>query len=110
MLGQLSNQTGAPLVERPVVFLGPPTIRSRLGYRKGWNFVSKPIDLTNQVVVVTGAGRGLGRCHSLELARRGARVLVNDIARDHADAVVSEISAFGGNAVASYGSVAHREG
>jgi len=67
------------------------------------------IDLTNQVAIVTGGGRGLGRCHCLELARRGARVLVNDISPSHADAVVEEISALGGVANASYESVSERK-
>ena len=37
------------------------------------------IDFTEQVVVVTGAGRGLGRLYALDLARRGASVVVNDV-------------------------------
>ncbi|PQM45865.1 Putative short-chain type dehydrogenase/reductase [Mycobacterium talmoniae] len=37
------------------------------------------IDFADQVVVVTGAGRGLGRLYAIELARRGAAVVVNDL-------------------------------
>ena len=69
------------------------------------------IKLKNRVAIVTGAGRGLGRAYALELARRGAKVVVNDAgfnmkgdnAGDHepADAVVREIVAAGGKAVAS---------
>jgi NAD(P)-dependent dehydrogenase (short-subunit alcohol dehydrogenase family) len=65
-----------------------------------------------QVVIVTGAGQGLGREYPLELARRGARVVVNDVAGldspdgAAADAVVGEIKAAGGEAVASHDSVA----
>lgn len=73
----------------------------------------------DRVVVVTGAGRGLGREYALCLAREGARVVVNDrgMARDGtgadtsiADEVVAEISDAGGCAVASYDSVADAEG
>ena len=73
-----------------------------------------------QVAIVTGAGAGLGRTYALELARRGARVVVNDLggARDGsgdgssspADRVVAEIKAAGGEAVANYDNVATPEG
>ncbi|GAA5129672.1 SDR family NAD(P)-dependent oxidoreductase [Haloechinothrix salitolerans] len=73
----------------------------------------------DRVVVVTGAGGGLGREYALLLARAGARVVVNDLggARDGsgadtamADQVVAEIEAEGGQAVANYDSVATAEG
>lgn len=73
----------------------------------------------NRVAIVTGAGGGLGRTYALELARRGARVVVNDFggsvagtggATTPADEVVGEIQAAGGEAVASYESVASPEG
>ncbi|MGV0720879.1 SDR family NAD(P)-dependent oxidoreductase [Mycolicibacterium elephantis] len=72
------------------------------------------IDFTGQVAVVTGAGRGLGRVYALELARRGASVVVNDLGGSMvgdgedtaiADRVVDEIITAGGVAVASYDSV-----
>lgn len=72
------------------------------------------IDFTNQVAVVTGAGRGLGRLYALDLARRGASVVVNDLGGTMhgdgsdgavADQVVAEITEHGGRAVASYESV-----
>ncbi|BBY79201.1 SDR family NAD(P)-dependent oxidoreductase [Mycolicibacterium pulveris] len=72
------------------------------------------IDFTGQVAVVTGAGRGLGRVYALELARRGASVVVNDLGGSMsgdgedtavADQIVDEITAAGGAAVASYDSV-----
>jgi NAD(P)-dependent dehydrogenase (short-subunit alcohol dehydrogenase family) len=77
------------------------------------------IEFDEQAVVVTGAGRGLGRLYSLEFARRGARVIVNDlgssvdgVGADHAvaDQVVAEIQDEGGVAVASYDSVETPEG
>ena len=69
------------------------------------------IDFKGQAALVTGAGAGIGRAYALELARRGAAVVVNDIAKTaeghfRADAVVDEIRAAGGRAVASHDSVA----
>jgi NAD(P)-dependent dehydrogenase (short-subunit alcohol dehydrogenase family) len=67
------------------------------------------------VVIVTGAGGGMGRCHALELAGRGARVVVNDLGGHPfgggndaglAEAVVEEIRARGGEAVANTASIA----
>ncbi len=65
-------------------------------------------DLTGSVVIVTGAGKGLGRAYALDLAGRGAHVVVNNRWTDQAqpssaDAVVAEIRAAGGQAVADYG-------
>ncbi len=77
------------------------------------------IDFTDQVAIVTGAGRGLGRLYALELARRGASVIVNDLGGTMhgegadttvADEVVAEIEGAGGAAVASHDSVASPEG
>ena len=77
------------------------------------------IDFTDQVVIVTGAGRGLGRLYAIELARRGASVVVNDLGGSMhgqgadisvADGVVDEILRAGGAAVASHDSVDSPEG
>jgi NAD(P)-dependent dehydrogenase (short-subunit alcohol dehydrogenase family) len=76
------------------------------------------ISFAGQVAIVTGGGAGLGRLYAIELGKRGAKVVVNDLgsARDGAgasraaaDNVVEEIKALGGEAVASYDSVATRE-
>jgi NAD(P)-dependent dehydrogenase (short-subunit alcohol dehydrogenase family) len=72
-----------------------------------------------KVAIITGAGGGLGRAHAVELARRGALVVVNDLGGSidgtgsgttAAQAVVDEIAAAGGEAVANYDSVATPEG
>lgn len=77
------------------------------------------ISFDGKVVIVTGAGAGLGREYALEFAKRGASVVVNDlgVARDGsgstssaADTVVEEIKNLGGKAVANYDSVATPEG
>ena len=67
--------------------------------------------------VITGAGRGLGRAYALQLAKMGAKIVVNDLgaglfadgtpSREPADAVVAEIQQAGGTAVASYDSVSN---
>ena len=77
------------------------------------------IQFENKVAVVTGAGGGLGRAHALELAKRGAKVLVNDYGGSMdgsserssamANAVVEEIRAAGGQAIADAGSVSVSE-
>jgi NAD(P)-dependent dehydrogenase (short-subunit alcohol dehydrogenase family) len=69
------------------------------------------ITLDGRVAIVTGAGGGLGRSHALALARRGAKVVVNDLGGDgpSAAAVVDEISTAGGRAVANQASVADRQ-
>ena len=58
-----------------------------------------------RVAIVTGAGAGLGREHALFLARKGARIVVNDVAREAAEAVAAEIAASGGVAKAFAASV-----
>ena len=63
-----------------------------------------------RTAVVTGAGQGLGRAYALLLAERGAQVVVNDIAVETADAVVDEITAAGGEAIAAHHSVTTPEG
>jgi len=59
----------------------------------------------DRVVIVTGAGKGIGKAHAEVFSERGAVVLVNDIDRGAADAVVAEIAARGGDASANYDSV-----
>ncbi|NDK88222.1 SDR family NAD(P)-dependent oxidoreductase [Gordonia desulfuricans] len=61
---------------------------------------------TDRVVIVTGAGQGIGRAHALAFAADGARVVVNDYVADAANGVVGEIRSAGGQAVAAPGDVA----
>lgn len=77
------------------------------------------ITFDQRVAVVTGSGGGLGKTYAMELARRGARVVVNDLGGNvdgsggdsmAADAVVAEIQAAGGEAVANYDSVSTPQG
>jgi NAD(P)-dependent dehydrogenase (short-subunit alcohol dehydrogenase family) len=71
--------------------------------------------LEGKVAVVTGAGHGIGRGHALELARHGARIVVNDLGTSvtgegsskDADLTIDLIRARGGTAVADYGNVAN---
>lgn len=77
------------------------------------------LKLKDQVVVVTGGGRGIGRAHCLLLAERGARVVVNDLGGDRvgadrstapADDVVAEIVARGQSAIANYNDISTEAG
>ena len=72
------------------------------------------LDFSGKTVIVTGAGGGLGRCHALEFARRGANVVVNDLggavdgsggSSAAAESVVKEITEAGGSAIANGASV-----
>ncbi len=78
------------------------------------------IHLDGRVAVITGGGAGLGRAYALEFAKRGAKVVVNDLGgsrdgsgsggKNAADEVVAEIKKAGGEAVANHDSVATAEG
>ena len=75
-------------------------------------------EFEGKVVAITGAGGGLGKAHALEFAKRGAKVVVNDLGGsvdgsgdgDTADLVVAEIKAAGGEAIANKASVSDRAG
>ena len=78
-----------------------------------------PIRFDEKVAIVTGAGGGLGRSHALQLAKRGARVVVNDLggavdgsggSSEAAEKVVAEIKEAGGEAIANGSSVSDRAG
>ena len=77
------------------------------------------IRFDGKVAIVTGAGGGLGRTHALDLARRGAKVVVNDLGgavdgtggnSKAAESVVAEIKTAGGTAIANGASVADDDG
>ena len=77
------------------------------------------VSFENRVAIVTGAGNGLGKAYALELGKRGAKVVVNDLggavdgsgsANSPADDVVNEIIENGGEAVANYDSVGTKDG
>ena len=109
----LNTETGDVVIDRGVVeWLTPEEMADR-DSKKGIRF-------DDRVAIVTGAGAGLGRIYALDLAAKGAKVVVNDLggARDGAgdgsnspaDDVVAEIKEMGGEAVAIYDSVATVEG
>ncbi len=109
----INADTGEVAIDRGVVeWISSEEVEKRA--KGGW------VRFDDRVAIVTGAGAGLGRAYALELAKRGAKIVVNDLggARDGsgegssapADKVVEEIKAAGGEAVASYDSVATPEG
>jgi NAD(P)-dependent dehydrogenase (short-subunit alcohol dehydrogenase family) len=77
------------------------------------------ISFTDKIAIVTGAGGGVGKCHALELAKRGAKVVVNDLGGSAegsghsampAQKVVDQILATGGEAIANCASVGDEQG
>jgi len=108
----INQETGEVVIDGGIVeWLSREALESR--QKKGG------IRFDDRVAIVTGAGAGLGRVYALELAKRGAKVVVNDLggapdgsggAKGPADRVVEEIKAAGGEAVANYDSVATPEG
>src|SRR5690348_128935 len=89
------------------------------GSRFAYVRIMESLAFDGKVAIITGAGGGLGRCHALDLARRGARVVVNDLgaavdgsgaSTSAAQSVVDEIVAAGGTAIANGDSVASEDG
>ena len=96
----------------------PASVRAPLA-RHARGRVMGTLDLSGQVAIVTGAAGGLGRAYALELARRGAALVVNDLGGDTrgehpgaalAEAVAEEIRSLGGRAVANADTVASKAG
>jgi len=68
------------------------------------------MSIEGRVAVITGSARNIGKECALQLARRGARVVINARSKNRVDEVVDEVKALGGQAIPSYHSVATREG
>jgi NAD(P)-dependent dehydrogenase (short-subunit alcohol dehydrogenase family)/acyl dehydratase/putative sterol carrier protein len=109
----VNAQTGETVIDRGIVeWLSREAVEKRKR--------QEGIRFDGRVAIVTGAGGGLGRVYALELGKRGAKVVVNDLGsgkdgsgggeKGGADRVVEEIKALGGEAVANYDSVATVEG
>jgi NAD(P)-dependent dehydrogenase (short-subunit alcohol dehydrogenase family)/acyl dehydratase/putative sterol carrier protein len=108
----INAETGEVVIDRGVVEWMSKEQAAQRDKRQGIRF-------DDRVAIVTGAGGGLGRAYALELAKRGAKVVVNDLgggkdgsggSQGAADKVVEEIKAMGGEGVASYESVSTAEG
>jgi NAD(P)-dependent dehydrogenase (short-subunit alcohol dehydrogenase family) len=92
-------------------------VRANGPHRTIWKETQPVPLLDGKIAIVTGAGHGIGRAHALELAKHGARVVVNDLgssvrgegAGKDADETVALIEKRGGKAVANYGDVSDHE-
>lgn len=87
-----SDQTTEPTPSELLADLSPRPSTQQLSFK-------------DKVVVVTGAGGGLGKAYSTFFASRGAKVLVNDFSKEAADKAVKEINDAGGEAIANYSDV-----